>query len=52
MDNYINTAVSLGFLKEIEIRSHDTQTKTFEVRRVLKSKFNNEKLEEIRTKMQ
>jgi Domain of unknown function (DUF4194) len=52
LDNYINTTVSLGFLKEIEVRSHDTQTKTYEVRRVLKSKINNEKLEEIRAKMQ
>jgi hypothetical protein len=52
LDNYINTAVSLGFLKEIDVRTHDTQNKTYEVRRVLKSKINNEKLEEIRTKMQ
>jgi hypothetical protein len=52
LDSYINTTVSLGFLKEIDIRSHDSQSKTYEVRRVLKSKINNEKLEEIRTKMQ
>jgi Domain of unknown function (DUF4194) len=52
LDNYINTAGSLGFLKEIEVRSHDTQNKTYEVRRVLKSKINNAKLEEIRAKMQ
>ncbi len=52
LDNYINTTVSLGFLKEIDIRSHDAQNKTYEVRRVLKAKMNNEKLEEIRAKMQ
>jgi hypothetical protein len=52
LDSYINTAVTLGFLKEMDIRSHDLQNKTYEVRRVLKSKINNEKLEEIRAKMQ
>ena len=52
LDSYINATVSLGFLKEIDVRSHDEQNKTFEVRRVLKSKINNEKLEEIRAKMQ
>lgn len=51
LDAYINTTVSLGFLKEIDVRSHDAQNKTYEVRRVLKSKINNEKLEEIRAKM-
>jgi Domain of unknown function (DUF4194) len=52
LDTYINTAVSLGFLKEIDVRSHDASNKTYEARRVLKSKINNAKLEEIRTKMQ
>jgi Domain of unknown function (DUF4194) len=52
LDNYINTAANLGFLKEIDIRSHDAHNKTYEVRRVLKSKMNNDKLEEIRAKMQ
>lgn len=52
LDVYINTTVGLGFLKEIDVRSHDAQNKTYEVRRVLKSKINNEKLEEIRAKMQ
>ena len=52
LDVYINTAASLGFLKEADVRSHDAQNKTYEARRVLKSKINNEKLEEIRAKMQ
>ncbi len=52
LDNYINSTVSLGFLKEIDVRSHDAQNKTYEVRRVLKSKINNQKLEEVRAKMQ
>jgi len=51
LDVYINAAVALGFLKEADVRSHDALNKTFEVRRVLKSKMNNEKLEEIRSKM-
>jgi hypothetical protein len=51
LDSYINTAVSLGFLKEIEVRSHDAQNKTYEVRRVIKSKMSLDKLEEIRAKM-
>ncbi len=52
LDTFINGAVNLGFLKEIDVRSHDTNNKTFEVRRVLKAKINNGKLEEIRAKMQ
>lgn len=52
LEQYINAAVSLGFLKEIDVRSHDANNKTYEVRRVLKSKINNAKLEEIRAKMQ
>jgi hypothetical protein len=51
LDNYINTTVTLGFLKEIDVRSHDAQNKTYEVRRVIKSKMSLDKLEEIRVKM-
>lgn len=51
-DAYINSVVSLGFLKEAQVRAHDDQTKTFEVMRIVKAKINNEKLEEIRAQLQ
>lgn len=47
-DNYINSCVNLGFLKEIDVRSHTNQNRTFEVRRIVKAKVTNEKLEEIK----
>ncbi len=50
LDQYINSAVNLGFLREIEVRRHDDQVQTYEVRRIIKAKINNEKLEEIKAK--
>lgn len=50
-DNYINQIVSFGFLKEIKSESAVDNEKTYEVKRILKAKITNEKLEEIREKM-
>ncbi len=47
-DSYINSAMNLGFLREVEVRSHTNENRTFEVRRIVKAKVTNEKLEEIR----
>ena len=51
-DTYINGAVNLGFLKERQIKGYEEDVKTFEVRRIIKAKINNEKLEEIKGKLQ
>lgn len=50
-DTYINSVASLGFIKETEVRRFDENVKTYEVRRIIKAKINNEKLEEIKAKL-
>ena len=50
-DTYINGVVNLGFLKEREVKGYEEDVKTFEVRRIIKAKINNEKLEEIKEKL-
>ena len=47
-DVYINTVVKLGFLKERVVKGYEEDVKNFEVRRIIKAKINNEKLEEIK----
>ena len=51
-DTYINAVANLGFIKETEVRRYDENIKTYEVRRIIKAKINNEKLEEIKAKLQ
>ncbi|MEM8523759.1 MAG: DUF4194 domain-containing protein [Bacteroidota bacterium] len=46
-DTYINSVENLGFLKEVQVKASDDQTKTYEVMRIIKAKINNAKLEEI-----
>lgn len=46
-DTYINGVENLGFLKEVQVKASDDQTKTYEVMRIIKAKINNSKLEEI-----
>ncbi|MEM9885234.1 MAG: DUF4194 domain-containing protein [Bacteroidota bacterium] len=46
-DTYINSVENLGFLKEVQVRASDDDTKTYEVMRIIKAKINNAKLEEI-----
>lgn len=48
---YINAVVKLGFLKERAVKGYEENVKTFEVRRIIKAKINNEKLEEIKAKL-
>ena len=49
---YINAVVKLGFLKERAVKGYEEHVKNFEVRRIIKAKINNEKLEEIADKIQ
>lgn len=51
-DVFINAVVNLGFLKEREVKGYEENVKTYEVRRIIKAKINNEKLEEIKAKLQ
>lgn len=50
-DTYINSVANLGFIKETNVRRYDEHVKTYEVRRIIKAKINNEKLEEIKAKL-
>ncbi|NJN77043.1 MAG: DUF4194 domain-containing protein [Saprospiraceae bacterium] len=50
-DTYINSVENLGFIKQVDVRSFDENVKTYEVKRIIKAKINNEKLEEIKAKM-
>lgn len=50
-DTYINGVVNLGFLKERDVKGYEEDVKTFEVRRIIKAKISNEKLEEIKEKI-
>jgi hypothetical protein len=50
-DVYINAVVKLGFLKERSVKGYEENVKTYEVRRIIKAKINNEKLEEIKQKL-
>ncbi len=50
-DSYINQAMNLGFLKEVDSGEGTGEMRRFEVRRVIRAKINNEKLEEIKGKL-
>lgn len=50
-DTYINSVENLGFIKQADVRTFDDNVKTYEVRRIIKAKINNEKLEEIKELM-
>jgi len=48
-DAYINQVITFGFLKAVEIReAEEDHDRRYEIRRVIKAKINNEKLEEIK----
>ncbi len=49
-DSYINQVANLGFLKEVNSGEGAGEMRRFEVRRVIRAKINNEKLEEIKGK--
>jgi hypothetical protein len=50
-DTYINSIINLGFLKVLREDSKDKDNTQYEVKRILKAKINNEKLEEIKQKL-
>ncbi|MCP5054013.1 MAG: DUF4194 domain-containing protein, partial [bacterium] len=52
LESYINQVIHLGFLKEINTREIDTDTRRYEIRRVIRAKINNAKLEEIKFKLE
>ncbi len=51
-DKTIQSAVRLGFLKETQQENVDDDERRYEVRRIIKAKITNEKLEEIKTTLQ
>lgn len=50
-DSYINSVVNLGFLKIVSEDPKDKDSTRYEVKRILKAKINNQKLEEIKAKL-
>ena len=50
-DTYINSIINLGFLKILREDTKDKDNTQYEVKRILKAKINNEKLEEIKQKL-
>jgi hypothetical protein len=53
LDKTIHAAVRLGFLKETEQENiHDNEDIRYEIRRIIKAKITNEKLEEIHQKLE
>ncbi len=51
LESYINQVIQLGFLKEVNTREIDTDTRRYEIRRVIRAKINNAKLEEIKSRL-
>lgn len=51
-DTYINSVINLGFLKITREDPKDKDNTQYEVKRILKAKISNEKLEEIKLKLQ
>ena len=52
LESYINQVIQLGFLKEINTRDIDADTRRYEIRRVIRAKINNAKLEEIKNQLE
>jgi hypothetical protein len=50
-DTYINQVTNLGFLRMIREDARDKDNTQYEVKRIIKAKINNEKLEEIKQKL-
>ena len=51
LNSYTNKVVELGFLKEVKTDEIGEDLRRFEIRRVIRAKMNNEKLEEIKEKL-
>lgn len=52
LEQYLNTAANMGFLREVNLRAQSRGNRTFEVMRIVKAKITNEKLEEIRGRLE
>jgi hypothetical protein len=53
LDSYVQQAISLGFLKEVRTRSFGGESaRIYEVRRIIKAKLDNQKLEDIKEKLE
>ncbi len=52
LDQYLNGAVNLGFLREVQVRAQTGSSRTFEVMRIVKARLTNEKLEEIKARLE
>ena len=50
-DTYINSIINIGFLKMLREDPKDKDNNQYEVKRIIKAKINNEKLEEIKQKL-
>lgn len=50
-DNYINQVVNMGILKITREDAKDKESTQYELKRIIKAKVNNEKLEEIKFKL-
>ncbi len=50
-DACINHVISLGFLKEAASDDAEPENRRFEIRRIIRARINNEKLEEIKEKL-
>ncbi|MCC7051136.1 MAG: DUF4194 domain-containing protein, partial [Bacteroidia bacterium] len=50
-DSYINSVVNLGFLKIVSEDPKEKDLTRYEVKRIIKAKINNQKLEEIKEKL-
>ncbi|MBI4945540.1 MAG: hypothetical protein HY840_03960 [Bacteroidetes bacterium] len=52
LDNYIEQAEKLGFLKSIDKEAKAKDEMRYEVRRIIKAKITNDVLEEFKRKLQ
>lgn len=52
LDNYIEQAEKLGFLKSIDKETKAKDEMRYEVRRIIKAKITNDVLEEFKRKLQ
>jgi len=50
-DSYINSVINLGFLRVLREDVKDKDNTQYEVKRIIKAKISNEKLEEIKEKL-
>jgi hypothetical protein len=52
LDSYVQQALALGFLREVKTRRPGGETSVYEIRRLIKAKLSNQKLEEIKESLE